>query len=149
MDNLYTILLVGLFLFITFRQDSKNKQKKRERMLNQQQEEQPEEPITRPFERAMPDKIEPRPLSTHKPIFQPPKPPANVIAARKAYAAKLAAEKANNSNKRAKQSIQSPSNKTSKPISATQPTETNKPFEFDMERAVIESEILKPKYLEY
>ncbi len=179
MDNLFPILFIAVFVIIAIRQDRKNKQQQVKRLEEMQREmdEQAQEPAEKPAQRpAAPQRpTMPTPeqiAEKHAELMRRHKEQLAEIQRRQA--AQMNGEtpietpnlqgraqtikptpKPTNSAKRGSKTakkVTSPANPTIPAENATTTATraaTEKAFDFDIERAVVEAEILKPKYLEY
>ncbi len=159
MDNLVTILAIAAFIIFSIIQDRKNKQKQQERMRKMAQQQAEEEPQGDTTIDTAPKRPQPQRsfmrnpgtdelLARHQEMLkslpqaapiQPPmasKPQYNNTPKPQQKRARGVTNTAKNTQKT-----------TQPPVNA--PKSPSKEFDFDIERAVVEAEILKPKYLEY
>lgn len=158
MDSLFTILLIAAFIIISVRQDRKNKKRQDERLKRMEEEmtQENENLDTEEFENTRPT--------------MPTMPTAEQMAERQAelrrrheeFLAQISHQHKQNLQKNLKHKTspkptKSVHSKPHKPPGVKTVNKQDNPpstpskttFDFDMERAVVEAEILRPKYLDY
>lgn len=175
MDNLSPILFIAAFIIIAIRQDRKNKRQQAKRLEEMQREmnEQSNEPLKRPTAPRRPAMLTPEQIAEkHAELMRRHNEQLAKIQRRQVaqmndeYPIEMSdlqgrvrsaapTSKPANSAKRV-----SPTAKKAKTPTIPTPTVENatttanntsaeKAYDFDIERAVVEAEILKPKYLDY
>ena len=179
MDNLFPILFIAIFVIIAIRQDRKNKRQQIKRLeemqreMDEQAQEPSKEPAQRPTAPRRPAMPTPEEFATkHAELIR--RQQEQLAEIQKRQVAQMNGEapiempdlqgrvqtitptpKPANSAKR----VSKTAKKVKTPTAPTFDTEnatttatraaTEKAFDFDIERAVVEAEILKPKYLDY
>ena len=179
MDNLFPILFIAVFVIIAIRQDRKNKRQQVKRLeeiqreMDDEAQEPSQEPTQRPAAPQRPTMLTPEQIAEKHAelIRRHSEQPAEIQRRQAAQMnGKMPIEmhdlqgrvqtikptpKPANSAKR----VSKTAKKVTSPATPTPPTENatttanraaaEKAFDFDIERAVVEAEILKPKYLDY
>ena len=176
MDNLFTILFIAVFVIIAIRQDRKNKRQQAKRLEEMQREmnEQAKEPSTgslqRPIAPRRPDMLTPEQFAeNHAELIRRQREQQAEIQRRQV--AELNGEmpelqgrvhttpRPSSKLTVSSQRISKTAKKVKTPTSPTPAVENattaasrvsvDGAFDFNIERAVVEAEILNPKYLDY
>ena len=179
MDNLSPILFIAAFIIIAIRQDRKNKRQQAKRLeemqreMNEQAQEQSNEPLKRPTAPRRPAMLTPEQIAEkHAELMRRHNEQLAEIQRRQVaqmndeYPIEMSdlqgrvrsaapTSKPANSAKRVSQTAKKaktptiPTPTVENATTTTNNTSAEKAFDFDIERAVVEAEILKPKYLDY
>lgn len=179
MDNLSPILFIAAFIIIAIRQDRKNKRQQAKRLeemqreMNEQAQEQSNEPLKRPTAPRRHAMLTPEQIAEkHAELMRRHNEQLAEIQRRQVaqmndeYPIEMSdlqgrvrsaapTSKPANSAKRVSQTAKKaktptiPTPTVENATTTANNTSAEKAFDFDIERAVVEAEILKPKYLDY
>ena len=176
MDNLFPILFIAVFVIIAIRQDRKNKRQQIKRLEEMQREmdEQAQEPAQRPTAPQSPVVLTPEQIAEkhieflrrhneqlaeiqrrqaaqingEKNVEMPEMQGRALISARSSSRSVSSSQRNSKTAKKVKTPI-SPQADIENTTTSASRASADGVFDFDIERAVVEAEILKPKYLDY
>lgn len=179
MDNLSPILFIAAFIIIAIRQDRKNKRQQAKRLeemrreMNEQAQEQSNEPLKRQTAPRRPAMLTPEQIAEkHAELMRRHNEQLAEIQRRqvaqmndehpiempdlqgRVHSAAPTSKPANSAQRVSKTAKKAKTPTIPTPTLKNTTTTANnasaeKAFDFDIERAVVEAEILKPKYLDY